>query len=244
MQSDRAAVRRPRQANSIGLVLVLLSLADVCLRTCQAQLEFNGGYVQTHREDHGQVPSLASEPKIARSPAKTLFSYFPDHDFYYSSFFLAPTFVARSDDNARSASALSDFPLSLPSGLPINVRASALPWNQVGFKGYDNPQGIARNPTLRFSLVTTPLPPATLKESTESALLIAHLPEHAVFWVEGARTRSTGRTRFFQSPPLLPGRKYQYRLRAAWIENGEWVSQSQTIPVQAGVIQAVYLQSR
>ena len=62
-----------------------------------------------------------------------------------------------------------------------------------------------------------------------------------MFWVEGIRTRSTGRTRYFQSPPLLPGRKYNYRIRAAWIEDGHWVSQTRMVPVEAGTIQAIYL---
>jgi uncharacterized protein (TIGR03000 family) len=73
--------------------------------------------------------------------------------------------------------------------------------------------------------------------------LIARLPEHAAFWVEGTRTRSIGRTRFFQSPPLVPGRKYNYRVTAAWIEDGSWVSQTRVVSVQAGLIQAIYLRS-
>lgn len=76
------------------------------------------------------------------------------------------------------------------------------------------------------------------------AILIAHLPEHAALWVEGTRTRSRGRTRYFQSPPLQPGRKYNYKLRVVWIEDGHWVGQTREVPVQAGIIEAIYIRSR
>jgi len=75
------------------------------------------------------------------------------------------------------------------------------------------------------------------------AVLIAHLPDRAVFWVEETRTRSTGRTRYFQSPPLRSDRKYTYRVRAAWIEDGRWVSQARLVNVEAGLIQTIYLRS-
>ncbi len=85
------------------------------------------------------------------------------------------------------------------------------------------------------------MPPASAAERVENAGLIAHLPEHAVLWVQGIRTRSMGRTRYFLSPPLLPGRMYNYRVSVAWIEDGHWVSQTRVVPVQAGLIQGLYL---
>jgi uncharacterized protein (TIGR03000 family) len=120
-----------------------------------------------------------------------------------------------------------------------------LPWNQAGFEDYDEPLGMPQDVSLvaptKYALEATALSPALSAARPRSALLIAYLPEHAVFWVEGTRTQSTGRTRYFQSPQLTPGRKYGYTVRTAWIENGRWASQSRMVPVQAGMVQAIYL---
>jgi uncharacterized protein (TIGR03000 family) len=52
--------------------------------------------------------------------------------------------------------------------------------------------------------------------------------------VEGIPAHSTGRTRYFESPPLPFERKFSYTVRAAWIEDDQWVSQLRKVPVQAG----------
>jgi uncharacterized protein (TIGR03000 family) len=170
------APMRKWRRNLFGGCLVLLSVLGTDLPKCRGQLEFNGGYVQTHREDHGEVPRLADLQRSARSRVNLSPSYSPDSDLYYRSFY-------------------------------------------------------------------PPIQP-TPAEALETAVLIAHLPENAVLWVEGTRTRSTGRTRYFLSPPLTPGRKYRYRVRVAWIEHGQWVSQTQIVPVQAGAIQMIDFPTR
>jgi uncharacterized protein (TIGR03000 family) len=240
MQIDRTAALMQGRTLLIASVLALLSLANVGLPQCRAQLELNGGYVQTHREDHGEVPSLASVPRLPPSLPKTPFSYSPDADLYFPYYNLATSSLVRSYYNAGSATARSGLSLSPPAQLPIPVSASALPWNQAGFVDYDESLVTSRDSSRKYTLTTISLPPASPLAGRESAALIAHLPAHAVFWVEGTRTKSTGRTRFFQSPPLLPGQKYHYRVRVDWIQNGQWVSQSRKILVGAGVIQAIY----
>jgi uncharacterized protein (TIGR03000 family) len=45
---------------------------------------------------------------------------------------------------------------------------------------------------------------------------------------------STGSAREYQSPPLTPGSRYSYEIRAHWNENGQPVSQTQKVEVTAG----------
>jgi uncharacterized protein (TIGR03000 family) len=72
-------------------------------------------------------------------------------------------------------------------------------------------------------------------------MLITYLPEHAALWVEGKRIALKGPTSYFQSPPLTAGKQYSYTVRTAWIENGHWVSQTRKVPVEAGLVQTLYL---
>jgi len=118
----------------------------------------------------------------------------------------------------------------------------------VGFKGYEDSPEVPQDSSFfsprKYSLEATSLPPERSAAKSEFAVLIAHLPEHAQFWVEGRLTRVGAQTRYFRSPPLLPNKKYSYTVRTAWIEDGRWVSQTQKVPVRAGLTQAIYLQSR
>jgi hypothetical protein len=47
---------------------------------------------------------------------------------------------------------------------------------------------------------------------------------------------------YFHSPALTPGKKYHYTVRVDWLEDGGWVSQARQVPVEAGLVQAIYLQ--
>jgi uncharacterized protein (TIGR03000 family) len=233
MQSRNMAMGRRRRTMTVGAALVLLSLAG----TGRAQLEYNGGWVQTHRADRGDGLHLAAPPRSVRFPTSTPPSFFPDHDFYYPFYYPALTALSRS-----SAGEAAGRPALPPVDLVrFGVSAAALPWNQIGFKEYDEPLETMGSTFRKYDLATNSLSQASLTARSSSAVLIAHLPEHAAFWVEGTRTRSEGRTRYFQSPPLRPDRKYNYRVRAAWIENGRWTIQTRMVPVQAGTVQAVYL---
>lgn len=60
------------------------------------------------------------------------------------------------------------------------------------------------------------------------------VPADAEVWFQGEKMSATGSLREFQSPPLPPGSKYAYEIRARWRQDGREVMQMQTIPVFAG----------
>jgi uncharacterized protein (TIGR03000 family) len=94
---------------------------------------------------------------------------------------------------------------------------------------------------VRYTITITVLPAKVVPARTAVAEVIAHLPEHARLWVEGRPTRQRGRLREFRSPPLQPDHRYTYTARVAWFEAGHWVSQTQTVPVWAGVTTCLFL---
>jgi uncharacterized protein (TIGR03000 family) len=75
-------------------------------------------------------------------------------------------------------------------------------------------------------------PPAAQPDSRVQ--LTMNVPADAEIWVEDSKTTQTGPVREFQSPPLTPGKRYLYEVRARWSENGHEVTQTQTIRVTAG----------
>jgi uncharacterized protein (TIGR03000 family) len=60
------------------------------------------------------------------------------------------------------------------------------------------------------------------------------VPAGAQVWVDGTRTRQTGETRHYYSPPLTPGKKYAYEISVRWTRDGKPVEKNQRIIVQAG----------
>jgi uncharacterized protein (TIGR03000 family) len=66
------------------------------------------------------------------------------------------------------------------------------------------------------------------------AKLKVFVPVSAVLRVDGAQTQATGEIRNFVSPPLPPGKKFVYTLRATWKEAGKEIERERTIRVEAG----------
>ena len=52
--------------------------------------------------------------------------------------------------------------------------------------------------------------------------------------VQGAATKQIGENRTFVSPPLEPGRDYDYTIKAQWKEGDKSIEQSQTVTVRPG----------
>jgi len=67
-----------------------------------------------------------------------------------------------------------------------------------------------------------------------TASLTVNVPADARLWIEGTPTTSTGPVREFNSPPLTPGNRYTYDIKASWQENGKEVTQAQQVRVTAG----------
>jgi uncharacterized protein (TIGR03000 family) len=74
-------------------------------------------------------------------------------------------------------------------------------------------------------------PPTT---TDTNAHVTVKVPADAQLWFEGKATTSTGAVREFESPPLAPGRRYSYEVRARWNENGHEITQTQKVAVTAG----------
>jgi uncharacterized protein (TIGR03000 family) len=220
--------------------LVLLGLGGVALPNGRAQLDFDGGFVPIRRDPSDIPPWPApahASPGTANPPSRGS----PDHDFGYLPSSPLTTAVTRSDYSGGATSGRSTG--ALGGGTRFAVSAAALPWNRADFKGYHESRDLTPSAPTKFLLDTTALPQRTAPAEPTAALLIAHLPEHALLWVDGTRTQSTGQTRFFQTPALSPGNMYSYTVRAAWLEDGRWVSQTRKVVVGAGLVQTIYLRT-
>jgi uncharacterized protein (TIGR03000 family) len=66
------------------------------------------------------------------------------------------------------------------------------------------------------------------------ALVVVHVPEYARLEFGGVAVAQMGRVRKFTSPPLTPGQKYRYDIRATWTERGQTVVRDRQVFVYAG----------
>jgi len=78
-----------------------------------------------------------------------------------------------------------------------------------------------------------PAPAAPVRPDT-SAHVTVHVPAGAQLWFDGKATTAEGSVREFETPPLTPGSRYLYEVRALWNENGQEVTQTQRAEVSAG----------
>jgi uncharacterized protein (TIGR03000 family) len=130
---------------------------------------------------------------------------------------------------------------------PYSVPGSLLPWNRPGYQGYTEtakpsaPPQIVNAAPERYTVTIARLPQKPQGVDPNIAVLMAHLPEHAQVWFNNQPTKSQGKVRYFESPPLIPGKRYLYYMRVVWHENGKWVHKIERVPVQAGELRCVYL---
>jgi len=94
----------------------------------------------------------------------------------------------------------------------------------------DTAPGARQTPPYPSAAVTA----TRVAELDPTAHIAMRVPEEAEIWFDGVKTTSTGEFRAFQSPPLTPGRRYAYEVRARWGENGHEVTQTQKVTVSAG----------
>src|SRR5579884_2359597 len=130
-----------------------------------------------------------------------------------------------------------------PYGLPGHL----LPWNRPGYQGYaetakpPEPPPVVTAAPERYTITISRLPQKPQGVDPNIVVLMAHLPEHAQVWFNNQPTKSQGKVRYFESPPLTPGKQYLYSLRVVWHENGKWVHKTERVLVEAGEMRCVYL---
>jgi uncharacterized protein (TIGR03000 family) len=61
----------------------------------------------------------------------------------------------------------------------------------------------------------------------------------AEVWLDGHKTVSTGTKRFYDSPPLEPGKTYSYDVTAAWGQDGKVITKEKKVAVAAGKVAVV-----
>jgi uncharacterized protein (TIGR03000 family) len=130
------------------------------------------------------------------------------------------------------------------------VPRQMLPWTWSSHSGYKEttrpaepaPKTVTASPQ-KYTITVNILPHKPQGVDPNSVVLMAHVPEHARLWFDGEPTQSTGTVRYFESPPLTPGKHYVYTVRIVWHENGKWVHQSEKVKVRAGEMHCVYLRT-
>jgi uncharacterized protein (TIGR03000 family) len=70
--------------------------------------------------------------------------------------------------------------------------------------------------------------------ATAAARLQVHLPDNALFWVEGKEIVRPGHDYNLVSPPLDSGYNYTYHLRAQWVDHGVQFTRTRAVRVRAG----------
>jgi uncharacterized protein (TIGR03000 family) len=78
------------------------------------------------------------------------------------------------------------------------------------------------------------LPAASTGQPDGVARVTVTVPADAEVSFDGTMTLSKGAVRQYDSPPLEPGTRYTYDVKATWNENGREVTQTQRVEVTAG----------
>ncbi len=80
--------------------------------------------------------------------------------------------------------------------------------------------------------------PSSASPASAQADAAAHItvtaPLGARVWFDGTPATSKELVRQFVSPPLKPGHRYTYDIKASWNDNGREVTQTQKVTVTAG----------
>jgi uncharacterized protein (TIGR03000 family) len=66
------------------------------------------------------------------------------------------------------------------------------------------------------------------------AVLIVRLPADAELYVAGIKSTQTGASREFASPPLAPGKKFSYQVKAVWRKDGKEIVRLEKAIVRTG----------
>ena len=84
-------------------------------------------------------------------------------------------------------------------------------------------------------------PPENGRMRQRTVLLEVRVPPDAEIWIEGAKTTQKGAVRQFISPPLQSDRKFEYDIKAKWMENGNERELTKKVEVRPGRVVRVDL---
>jgi len=139
------------------------------------------------------------------------------------------------------------YPSSRDTVSPANRSTShyfAPPMSYYQRPSYPEPASTPQYPTppMTRSPVVPPgldlsLVPRVLREpepAAASAQIDILVPEGAELWFNGTKTQRTGTRRVFETPPLEPGTRYAYDVKARWTEGGKALERTLHVPVSAG----------
>jgi uncharacterized protein (TIGR03000 family) len=167
-------------------------------------------------------------PATAAPPQAGLNNPFPGSFYHFNPGYYGPYYPGHYQYGNVQPSTYNNYSYPTFSGTSSSV---PLPYSS---------QPYVSSPALA-SPSTPSLPSLSPASSTMPALepaailILVHVPTpNAEVWVEGWKTTSTGSWRQFLSPPLEPGERYVYEVRAHWFENGREINQTRKVPVRAG----------
>jgi uncharacterized protein (TIGR03000 family) len=102
------------------------------------------------------------------------------------------------------------------------------------------PSGAAYDPaypglTYQPPASSNPAPVIALPAQADvSAYLTVRLPTDARLWIDDQEMTLVGPVREFHSPPITPGLRYVYNLRATWFDGRQNVTQTQRVEITGG----------
>ncbi|OAI38640.1 hypothetical protein AYO40_06470 [Planctomycetaceae bacterium SCGC AG-212-D15] len=135
--------------------------------------------------------------------------------------------------------------VTLPSDLPTYMTSINYPlvhgayaiWPYAAPVSFTGGGSLPAGPpdlSMRPTPVVTKAYAPSLSAPAVSALISVALPASAELYFQGMRVPQAGTLRRFSSPELDPLMSYTYDVRAVWLQDGQWVSQSQRLLVRAG----------
>jgi uncharacterized protein (TIGR03000 family) len=231
---------RYRLKSLLPLALLALGVFGFDTSDVQAQVRHDGALTPARERPDYTMPAPLVRYRPYALPSQLLYP-----SPVYST---PPQEAAPRDRSAAPAESDEELPgprsEAPPEVLPYGIPATVLPWNQVNFEGYDEPRRSPRDPPslapIKYALHVSTLPQMP-QLPARNVVLFVSLPRGASLWIEGRKV-PTGQLRTFESPPLEAGTSYRYSIRVDWLEEGQLVSQTREVPVEAGKAYAVYLQ--
>jgi uncharacterized protein (TIGR03000 family) len=109
-------------------------------------------------------------------------------------------------------------------------------WSQGGSYGgrsygsrwYSPAPAVSQAPMTSQSFYNAPV------RDNRTVLIDVRVPANSQIWFDDDPTKQTGTERQFVSPPLTPGKYFEYQIRAQWDENGKKKERTRRVTFQAG----------